>query len=170
MYFGKKEIESVYLPDRTDFTVNLVPGISLNLHVEGQGVITSDYFQKLYNPKSYASYNEPSPVLAEMPESNRVEMQHHACPGYAFSHWEIKDAQGNWIEAKDTQGNLITGDLSVWMNWFQPGSLFHVPDGQVQYDVKAVFVETCVVKLKLCVEIEKGVSNGECFLFPPWVI
>jgi uncharacterized repeat protein (TIGR02543 family) len=163
MYFGKNDLEDVFITSNTTFTANLVPGISLNLSVEGQGVIKSDRFQSLYNPKLYqkAFYDDPYPILLEDTFSNRVDMKHQACPGWRFHHWEICNANGEWVTVMSGPNVPLAGDLVVWMNWFNPGNLLHVPEGQLKYSVKAVF-EPINTSIRIISDSQFTFNNNSC--------
>ncbi|HDP35887.1 MAG TPA: hypothetical protein ENN29_12355, partial [Candidatus Hydrogenedentes bacterium] len=129
----------------TVFEAHLTKTVSLDVQVAGQGVVASDNFRSYWNPKRYTTGPYDGGALPEkLPESNRVKMTATACPGWTFSHWEIKDSGGQWQIATrwnswTQQDEVITGPLTVYMNWWGEGSLFHIPAGEETHYVKAVF-------------------------------
>ncbi|NLE90220.1 MAG: hypothetical protein GX602_04725 [Dehalococcoidales bacterium] len=139
-YSTHNEIDSLPATDASALTAHLVPTISLEVQVEGQGVVTSGGFRSYYPSRIYYTSTYLDTFKGERIDANRVQMQHNACPGWGFDHWEIQDAQGAWTTVLNTQGQTEIGDLTVYMNWSGPSNQIHPPENQERFRVKAVFV------------------------------
>lgn len=92
------------------------------------------------SPCAYTGAATPPPgqPLTPQPAGNAVTMTPSPCVGWTFSHWEYKNANGQWVVHNPPFGNNVT----VHMNWW-PGTGIRIPEGETTFDVKAVFGGGC---------------------------
>ena len=122
-----------------NFEANLTRTVSLDIVIEGQGVVTSPDFRDYWNPQLYTWVYPSGETFGYAPPplvySNEVEMTAEPCPGYGFSHWDF-EYNDNWY-------GPINGDTqTIWMNHWHGDSLLAVEPGKTVKKVKAVF-ESC---------------------------
>jgi len=110
-------IDSMPLVGPSHFTAYLTPAVSLDVQVEGQGVVTSDDFRCSYPKEVYRTNDWPiGTSITEQVDANRVRMTHHACSEWNFERWEVQDDQGAQTTVLNGQGQPETGDLIINVN------------------------------------------------------
>jgi hypothetical protein len=121
------------------YTAHLMPDLKLTFEVEGAGVLTGN-FQHAWNP--YPVLQDGFGMITANRNMNDVTISHHACPGWAFQHWAIKDGEGEWQVVELLPGTPLPGNLNLFMDWHDPvGAEIRVPFGQAVFEVRAVFQE-----------------------------
>ena len=132
---GRKSLSSL---GSTTFEAHLTKTVSLDVEINGQGVVTSPSFKVAWNPQRYEVGTHVGAEPEKLVYANAVTMTADPCDGWGFSHWEIKDAGGEWQYAGGNE------QLTVFMNWWGEDSLFHIPPNEEMHYVKAVFRDPCI--------------------------
>ncbi|MBW7866191.1 MAG: hypothetical protein H3C30_17470 [Candidatus Hydrogenedentes bacterium] len=146
LYCTQESIDNSVTSDTT-YTATLTQGASINVEVEGQGVVTSNQFTLIYNPLPLTWAGTPTPNMPQpVINGNPVTMTPSPCPGWAFDHWEYNNG-GEYVERPNPAPGLPQ-NLLVYMNWHEDpnydpeiSAYVRLSPTNTMFNAKAVFVK-----------------------------